>query len=276
MKKNRRLISVTAALFAAIFLTVILNVTHVWKNYKYRIFAGHHLVLSNGNKSLFWFDAVHSNNPRDIMFKDLESLLTENMPDLVLVEGGYNTFQGNRESAIAEGESAFAAYIAKQNGIIVEDIEAPFAKQIEYLQTKYTPDEILAMYLLRQIGSQALMPEESNTHFYDNLENMTHFLIENGLNYQNANIENILAVLNRFLPEPINDQNWHNLKVYRIYAKNDGIIHTIYNDITNYRNIYLVELIQQKSRYGSIFIVMGGQHLKDTKKKLREMYAHEG
>ncbi len=274
MKKSKRFIPVIAALFVIIIFAVTLNVTHIWKNYKYRIFAGHHLRLSDGNKSLFWFDAVHSNNPRDIMFKDLESLLTENTPDLVLVEGGYDTFQGNRESAIAEGESAFAAYIAKQNGIIVENIEPPFAKQIEYLQTKYDPDEILAMYLLRQIGSQALMPEESNAHFYDILKNMTHFLIQNGLNYQNANIENILAVLNRFLPEPINDENWHNLKVYRIYAKNDGIIHTIYDDVTSYRNIYLVELIQQKSRYGKIFIVMGGQHLKDTKKKLQEMYAH--
>ncbi len=274
MKKNKIVFSVIAASLVIIILIVILNVTHVWKNYKYRIFAADHLELSNGHTSLFWFDVVHSNNPRDIMFKDLESLLTENEPDLVLVEGGYNTFQGSRETAIAEGESAFAAYIAKQNGILVEDIEPPFAKQIAYLQTKYDPDAILAMYLLRQIGSESLMQEEHNINFCDNLENMTYFLIENGLNYQNVNTGNILATLNRFLPEPINDQNWRGLKVYQIYAKNKGIIHTIYDDITSYRNMYLVELVQQKTHCDKIFIVMGGQHLKDTKRQLQDMYSY--
>jgi hypothetical protein len=61
--------------------------------------------------------------------------------------------------------------------------------------------------------------------------------------------------------------------VYRVYAKNEGIIHTIYEDVVNYRNVYLVELIKEKSNYDNIFIVMGGQHLKDTKKQLQELYA---
>lgn len=61
-----------------------------------------------------------------------------------------------------------------------------------------------------------------------------------------------------------------------MYSKYDGIIHSLYNDVYNYRNIYLIELIKSKRTiYDNIFIVMGGQHLIDTKEEIEELYNQE-
>lgn len=69
MKKNKIIVFVIAALFVTIILTVTLNVTHIWRDYKYRVFAAHHLELSNGYKSLFWFDDV--TNYRNVYLVEL-------------------------------------------------------------------------------------------------------------------------------------------------------------------------------------------------------------
>lgn len=270
-------ITITVITFGILLLLVafILNITHVWKNNSYRILFGKHLSLSSDNKSFFWFDVRHSNNPDDIMFKDIETCFYNFAPDLVLVEGGANTFEGNRIEAILDGENSFATYLAKQNGIAVEDIEPPFSKQIEYLQTKYPPDEILAMYLIRQTASIALLPENIEYDLYAELLNDTRFFIENGLDYKSTDIESVLETVNTYLPQSINQDNWKSQgkNLYKVCHKDDGIIHSVYNDVYNYRNIYLVELIRERrEHYGNIFIVMGGAHLRDTKAQLEDIY----
>ncbi len=174
----------------------------------YDIFGGNNLHLAVGTKELYWFDVRHSNDPRSPMFERIENALNEFRPDLLLVEGGFNTFVGDRDAAIYDGESAFATYLAKQSGILVEDIEPPFDKQIEYLQSKYAANEILAMYLIRQISFMQWASDNSNWDFDRFLQNQTQFLKENGLNYQGETLEEILSVVNAFLPESINSENW--------------------------------------------------------------------
>ncbi|ROR28219.1 hypothetical protein EDD66_105158 [Mobilisporobacter senegalensis] len=271
--KIKKSLVVCLAIILVLLIAVASYMLQVWKNNKYRIVAGDHLYLTSQNKSLLWFDIVHSNNPHDIMFNDIEIKFVEFSPDLVLVEGGYNSFEGNRDTAIANGESAFAAFLAKQNEIAVDDIEPPFSKQIEYLQTKYPPDEILAMYLIRQIGSMELMEEDIDFDLDTFLLNETRFFIENGLNYSATDLNSILKTVNMYLPQRISKDNWRNLKVYRVYGKENGILYSVYNDTVNYRNTYLVEYIKEKmEQYDKIFIIMGGQHLLDTKQQLEELY----
>ncbi len=218
----------------------------------------------------------HSNDPRSPMFERIENAFNEFEPDLLLVEGGFNTFVGDRDAAIYDGESAFATYLAKQSGILVEDIEPPFDKQIEYLQSKYAANEILAMYLIRQISFMQWASDNSNWDFDGFLRSQTQFLKENGLNYQGETLEEILNTVNAFLPESINSENWRGIdkkQVNYVYDKPDGVLYPVYDDVRNYRNIWLTELIEAKSTtYDRIFIVMGGQHLIDTKEQLEIIY----
>ncbi len=275
MNRKRKVIAISIfSLLLILIIAVVLNATHVWKNNQYRFLHGKHLYLQSEGKELFWFDVAHSNNPDDIMFRLLEAEFDSFSPDLVLVEGGANSFEGTRNEAILEGENCFGAYLAKAASIPVEDIEPPFIKQIEYLQNKYAPEDIFAMYVLRQIGSMELMPEDINTNFDAFALDEIQYLTNEGLLYEGKTSDDVLNTLNKYLPEPMNRDNWLSLNVFRIYANEKGIVNDIYLDVVEYRNIHLVELIKGKSlTYNRIFVVMGGQHLLDTKKELQKVYS---
>lgn len=240
----------------------------------YNAFGGSDLRLSSGEKELYWFDVQHSNSSDSPMFARIESSVAEFKPDLILVEGGFNTFDGTREEAILEGESAFAAFIAKQNGIAVEDIEPPFGKQIEYLSSKYSPGDILAMYLLRQIRSVYFMPENSEVDFNSLIVNETRRLREYGLSIEVTEAADILAVINARLTEPLDASDWRNYDKNKMAAVfDDGALKPIYDDVVEYRNIYLIELIaEKKTSHDRIYIVMGGAHLRETKDRLLDLY----
>lgn len=244
----------------------------------YDILGGNNLHLAADSKEVYWFDVRHSNDPNAPMFQRIENALTEFNPDLVLVEGGFNTFEGDRDAAIYQGESAFATYLAKQNGTLVEDIEPPFDKQIEYLQSKYASEEILAMYLIRQISSEQRSPDNSKWDFDGYLLSDTQYFKDNGLNYQGETLEDILNTVNSFLLEPVNSGNWRDVDIKKtayIFNRKGGVLYPVYNDVYNFRNIYLVDLIKEKKEmYNKIFIVMGGGHLADTKGQLNELYSN--
>lgn len=244
----------------------------------YNIFGGNNLHLANNETEIYWFDARHSNSSSDPMFAKIEKPFTDFSPDLVLVEGGFNTFEGDRVAAIYEGESAFAAYLAKKNEILVEDIEPPLDKQIEYLQSKYQAENILAMYIIRQVCSELFAPDNSQWDFSQSLINIAQSLKDNGLDYDCVELDNILNTINKFLPEAVSTANYRDIDIKKmsyIYQRDGGILNPIYNDIYSYRNTYLVELIKEKkSIYDKIFIVMGGSHLADTKEELVKLYSN--
>lgn len=244
------------------------------ENLLYDIFGGNNLHIAANGRELYWFDVRHSNDPNAPIFQRIEHSLTDFSPDLVLVEGGFQTFEGNRDAAIQEGEAAFAAYLAKQNEISVEDIEPPLTKQLEYLQSKYPAEHIFAMFLIRQISSKQFAPDNSQWDFSTELLHMSRSLKDNGLNYHGESLDDILYTVNAFLPEPVNADNWRDIdrkKMSKVYQSSRGALNPIYNDIYHYRNIYLIDLIKEKlNRYDKIYIVMGGSHLTDTKEELRK------
>jgi hypothetical protein len=248
------------------------------ENIGYDIFGGNDLHLTSGNKELYWFDVAHRNSPNAPIFKRIENALIGFNPDLVLVEGGQDTFEGSRDEAIYDGESAFAAYLAKKNVIAVENIEPPFTKQVEYLQSKYPAEDILAMYLIRQISSRQFAGDNSTWDFNKEVLDLARFLKDNGLVYSGETLEDILSTVNTFLPESIDGGNWKDVDIKEmnyVYTKENGVLYPVYNDVTNFRNIYLVELLKEKrEKYDKIFIVMGGGHLRATKDQLSELYSN--
>lgn len=271
--KKQRIVLLIIFILATGFIIYFFMFSSTWKNNRYRFLYGNHLHLIKENKELFWFDVVHTNNPDDIMFEYLENDLIQFMPDLVLVEGSADDFDGTLSEALYSGENSFAAFIAKENNICVEDIEPPVEMQIAYLKSKYMDDEILAMYLLRQIGSLEAMPDSVDIDADDFFQRELSYWKNKGLEHEVETTQEVFELLNDYLPEPMNTDNVMNLKVYRIYAKSGSALNEIYMDILEYRNIYLVELIEQKRKeFDRIFVVMGGQHLIDTQKQLSEIY----
>lgn len=274
--KKRIIIVACAAILLLVGIVYFFKFTTYGQDMLYDIFGGNDLHLATDNKELYWFDVAHRNNPNAPIFRRIENMLTKFNPDLVLVEGGQDAFEGNRDEAIYEGESAFTTYLAKENAIAVESIEPPFTKQLEYLQSKYPADDILAMYLVRQISSMQFASDNSMWDFDQEVLYQTQFLIDNGLTYDGKTLQDILHTVNTFLPESVNSKNWRDVDIKKmnyVYTKENGILYPIYTDVTNFRNIYLIELLREKKiTYDRIFIVMGGNHLIETKAELNELY----
>jgi len=267
-------------IIAIVIFFYFLKFTYTGQYFTYKTFDGNHLHLISGNRELFWFDVMHLNDANHPMFKRIENKFIDFNPDLILVEGGYNTFEGNRDEAIFAGESAFATYLAKQNGVQVEDIEPPLPEQIAYLQTKYNPEKILAMYHIRQITSIRFMPIDADFNFDSYLTIETQTLISNGLNVRSNSLNEILNIINSYLPQNIDAESFkytNSKDLYKIYACENSALYPVYNDLVNFRNIYLIDLIRKKQdKYSKIFIVMGGQHLLDTKSQLKKIYSRKG
>jgi len=251
--------------------------TYYGQEVLYDVFGGTNLHLVSDIKELYWFDVHHRNDPTAPIFGRIEKTLIEFNPDLILVEGGADTFEGSRGEAIYAGESSFATYLANKNGMMVEDIEPSFSRQIEYLQSKYKADDILAMYLIRQICSERMLDNNSGWDFDTELLHLTQFLINNGLDYKSKTLECVLNTVNTVLPGNMDNTNWRDVDfraLNDVYANKSGVLYPIYNDITNYRNIYLIELLKEKKNtYNRIYIVMGGGHLDDTKEQLEQLYS---
>lgn len=243
----------------------------------YDLFGGNNLHLVSGDKELYWYDAWHRNNPNATIFRRIENALMEFDPDLILVEGGYDIFEGGRDEAISNGESAFTTYLGRINGIAVEDIEPPFISQIEYLQSKYPSDDIFAMYIIRQVSSWHFIDENSGIDFESELVSFSQFLMDNGLKWTGESFQDILNTVNSFLPQPITGDSWRDVDIREmelVYTKESGVLYPIYNDIYTFRNIYLLDFIaEKKNTYDRIFIVMGGQHLIDTQEQLSNLYS---
>lgn len=274
---KKRIIPIFAAL-TLLAATYLLAFTATGELLRYNAFGGNDLHLTSGVKQLYWFDVRHSNDPKSPMFGRIEAAFTRFAPSLLLVEGGFDSFEGDRASAIHQGESAFAAHIAKRRGVPVEDIEPPFERQVEYLQTKYSPEEILAMYLIRQISSILGMPDNEDWDFDANLLGQMRDLKGAGLNYSEETLEEILRIVNSYLPEPMERGSWRSADIRAVagvYSREDGALYGVYNDVKNFRNIWLVQLLaEKKAAYDKIFVVMGGQHMRDTKAQLEQLYAN--
>jgi hypothetical protein len=279
MSKRVSVVIICVNALALVAIVCFFGLAKTGQKLWYDTFGGKnlHLTSDNSEKELFWFDVWHTNDPNDPIFGRIEDSFNNFKPDLVLVEGSSDMFEGNRYEAILEGESAFATYLAKHNSVAVEDIEPPFSAQIAYLQTKYQPEQILAMYHIRQIGSIQDKAIDMNFDFNDYLINETQFLVDNGLGVEAESLEEILGIINSYLPKSIDSETWKDERsvfaVYNDLIRGKGELAPVYLDIYNSRNIWLVDLIcERQAEYDRIFIVMGGQHLIDTREQLKEVY----
>jgi len=147
------------------------------------------------------------------MFGRMENAFKEFKPDFILVEGGAGKCEhDDRANAINHNEACFISYLARREGVLIEDIEPPLTKQVEYLQSKYQPDFVLAMYLIRQIYSEQAKPIERDFDSEKEMLDFTQCFKDNGLAVNIENIRDILNIINSYLPR--------NEELKEIYSSN--------------------------------------------------------
>ncbi len=246
----------------------------------YRRVGGDHLFLKNSEKALFWFDGIHCNDPKHRMFDDIQQKFAEFHPDLILAEGGHDGLYQSREDAILRGgEPGYVSYLGHLQQLPVLDIEPPLQKQYAYLLGKYQSQDVLAMYLIRQICQIQREEKDTSAIRYDFMAYALGFVNqrkEEGFPIlAEIDAAYIQTLLLPHLHQEITNENWRQIDVGKIIYFNTepNVIHDIWRDTTTYRDDYCVALIADLSRaYRRIFVMMGGDHIKNQKTRLEEIY----
>lgn len=269
----------TFVFFSVFFALFHINGVCADKDVKYE-HRNKHLILSDGERSLFWFYTIHTESAENPIFNEIELKIDEFCPDVVFVEGGCNRRRDTTNAdAIKNGESSFASFYAKSKGILVKDIEPPFEDQLRYLKPKYSTESILAFYIVRQIGSVQLVGNVRKLSLEQIMKGMMNDLVKGGLVIDSTllGFDRLLEVVNLNISKKIDSTNWEGSKMYKEYASNyrrgNNALQNIYKEIVSYRNNYLVSLLEKsKNEYKRIFIVMGNAHLTETKDSLIKLY----
>lgn len=241
----------------------------------YKRVGGVHLHLKSAKKELFWFNGIHGNNPKNPMFNDIKTELKKFKPSAVFVEGHFHISKHKDElSAIKSGECSYVAFLSKSDKIDCFNIEPTDSALNAHLIRKFSKKEVITMYLIRQMvqwgrNKKKIADFEKTAIDYLKWENKT-------IGFFNDEItqESISDLLNPHSKmENINNTNWEQFdaKKYLYFSKNK--INKVYEETSNYRNIYMVEEIGRKLKdYDRVFIMMGFDHAKEMKSEIVNIF----
>lgn len=233
-----------------------------------------HMV--KGNKEIFYYGSVHSNDTKNPMFADIQESFLKFKPDLVIIEGGYSNVEyENREQAINSGEMAFASYLSTLSGIRKVNAE-PNARIVDsILVTKYDTCKIFTMYILRQTfqlieqAKHAKVGVQSSIVDYANYE-----LRERLLKKSNPlNFDEIASLVNNYSGINITNTNIidKEIEIRRCIYKKGNPLANILNEAIIIRDEYTINLVASYlNKYNRIFIIMGEQHLLNQEESLKK------
>ena len=258
----------------AILLSILCFTSCSSERMIYKRVGGNHLHLISGQKELFWFNGMHGIDPANPMFQDIFNEFGHFKPDFVLVEGSPYVSSDSMQ-AIKRGESSYVTYLAYRQKIPYQSTEPPDSVIFSYLERSYTKEQLLAMYIIRQ------MVQWNRERIGDDFENeLVRFAnsINTVLKYseQETSKSQIAAILEPYTGmQMLANSNWRNFdaKTYIYFTKNT--ISEIYEATLTFRNKYLISLIQEEiNNCNKLFIMMGFDHVKEIRNELDEIFGN--
>lgn len=257
-------------------MVIIIAVTVYFKHDSNKIDGVRIIDLKSNDKHLLFYGSRHSNNKTDPMFKDIEEKFFSTNPQVVLVEGDTNKLQhSDIDSAVRDGESSFVSYLAQKNNLQLESVEPSMKDQYEYLLKKFDKNRVLLMYILRQVQQYQREQDNKPIVFKEQLQRLVNYMVSEGfpLDENEAKLESILNLLNSYLKEDINNNNWKSIDTIKYVFREGADLNGIYNEVYNFRNQYLVSTIEkQLQKYDRVFVIMGSSHVRDEKIHIEEVF----
>ena len=244
----------------------------------YENVRGKHLIVENGNKKLFWFSGIHSNDPKSEMFDDIRQEISNFSPSYVLVEGGSNSnnYDSENEAKLA-GESAYASFLAKKLNIPCGNIEPSSADINDHLKRSYSVESILAMYILRQMHQKQRESANVSIDFSGYFLGFIESNIREGLPYVISNSDAISILIDPYVGYHVDQSNWLRVNTFHLVYKKTGLIHDIWQETYNFRNEHVLEILKKLFiSYDRIFIVMGFDHAEDLSLELHQLIKNIG
>jgi hypothetical protein len=243
----------------------------------YARLKGKDLHLVQEDRGLFWFSGIHSNDPEHPMFHDLEEAFVQFSPDVVLVEGNAERgrYSDAEQAIIHAGEPGFVAYLARSSGIPVQSIEPPWAAQFTYLLGHYEAEDVLVMYVLRQLNQYQREEDDRASSLSDRLRDFVAGLRRRGFPLPPGDVVNgyIAKLVEPYVGFSLDDSNWHRVPAKDIVYSSDTIPHRIWQSTIRFRDEYAVQLISEIGKdYDRVFVMMGADHIENQRNDLEALF----
>lgn len=261
------------------------------EGYKNHPFAKDHrqrtyvYTLKTGKKSLTYFGSTHTNDPKDIMFRDLQGEFVQAKPDIVYVEG-HTYINHNKEKVVREektksieetkmdGEGHFTLKLAVDAGIAFESPEPPADEEIAYILSKgFSKKDIFSYYVYRMID-QYLRTQENPT-----LEKCKEYIVPTINRFQKDSGWNGKDI-HSFAQEIIGSLKLDDPKFYRKLVDPipwDNRAQHATNEISSlsscFRDMYIFRRIKEGlKKHNSLFVVYGSAHAVKHEPALRALF----
>ncbi|MFP4528864.1 MAG: hypothetical protein ACLFQX_09960 [Candidatus Kapaibacterium sp.] len=238
--------------------------------------GGEHLMLDRDSRRLFWFNAVHSNDPTNPMFAEIKSEFIKYAPDFVLVEGAANLNEFKNEAeAMLSGESCYVSHLCKVNRITVEDIEPPDSVFYQKMLDDYSIEDILAFMIVRQLAQWQREFDNREMNIPDMSVRYARHVINSGLEWEGdpPDYEEIGRLLKTRIDGDIDYSNWHLINARDIVYQRDCLIHSAWKKAIEIRDNYVFERIASATEHHDrVFVMMGFDHARHLMPRLRELF----
>lgn len=234
--------------------------------------------MESETKELFWFSGVHTNDPEHAMFIDLRREFLDFDPAYVLVEGGaHRRGDTDAEEAKRHGESAYVAFLAATGGIPVSTMEPPLEAQVDALSRRFSGEEILAMYLLRQIVQWQREAGNREIDFSRSLRRYAERVLSTGLEAgapAPGGSEYLYTLIGRYVDGEINPETWQRVDAYSAIYRDGGALRDVYRAVLAFRDAYSVGVITDAlDEYERVFVMMGADHIAEQETALRAYFS---
>ena len=225
---------------------------------------------------LYFFGAIHTNNPTDVQFNRLKQSWNEfgdivKGERVVFTEGVIRAISSSYEDSIQQyGEAGAAQWLAREAGVVVTCTEPSNENQRKVLCASFSPQVVaytmIAQHLAvwyrqtRQLDfSEAMNWSVSREAKFAGIYSFTPTVIW----FHNQHIK-------LFGKQKLEDKDFLNL--ISDPRKSDTLVNTIVAFRTKIRNEYLLSVINEAWKSGkSIFIVYGKGHLAALEQELQKL-----
>ena len=240
----------------------------------YNRVGGNHLHFERKGKALFWFNGMHGIDPENPMFKDIAEAFIKFKPDYVLTEGNATPPDDSLQS-ILKGESVYVTYLAQQQKIPWQTSEPSDTCIFKHLLKSYDKDEIFAMYFIRQM----VQWKREGVVTFDSTA-VSFAISVYLLLFNTQELPTLKQLSNKLLPytniNSLTNHNWKDFDAKKYLYFSENQIHDIYLAVAEYRNQYLLQLIEQQLKaHDRLFIMIGFDHAKYIENELISLFETE-
>jgi len=232
-------------------------------------------LVTKSKGRLYYFPAVHSSDPADPQFAEIERAWGEVKPTIAFYEGPNRPIAATRDETIKQtGESGFVRFLATRDGIEIGRLEPSPQDEANYIMQKFSPEQVKLFYVLREasrLRERRKMPEAELRAAIAQL--LARAAQIQGMGSVINNVDELDAAYRRYWKSP--EQWWQAPEAWFDPLKsseNTGGIFT--NEInrmsSEYRNRYMYEVLAKAALEGKrVFAVVGGNHVPMQEPALR-------